>query len=235
MKLSVVFLFILSFLTSCNTAKNIVDSNDIHEIEVYLKTSHPEDPKNQVLKSKLIALKNADWVKGAKDAKPMAARPLIVEIPKSNTKSTINSKEAEEYKTLIALTPDEHRDKTVQLLNNMFNSDVSNKEVILLLQNNSDCNMVMHLQGKKFFNLAVPAHGENSVVLPKDTYVLTSNICDVKYSSTKSLVKSQAIILSNPTIDHNSNIDNIASKNKKEAQKVKKQSSKPISTKKRKV
>lgn len=214
-------------LVQCNAKKNIVDSNDIQEIGAYLKTSHPEDPKNQVLKSKVIALKNAAWVKGAKDAKPMAARPLIVEIPKKNTKASVTSQEAEEFKTLIALTPEEHRGKTVKLLNKMFDTDVSNKEVILLLQNKSDCNMILRIQGKKFYNLAVPAHGENSIVLPKDNYVFSSNICDVKYSSTKNLVKNQAIILGNPTYENPSNPSkNLASKNKKDTPKTKKQSSK---------
>lgn len=199
MKFSVVFFIILSFLISCNTAKNIVDSNDIKEIEAYLKTSHPEDPKNQVLKSKLIALKNADWVKGAKDAKPMAARPISIEIPKVNAKKNSSSQEAQEFNTLIALTPEAHRERTTKLLNKMLNTDISNNEVILLLQNKSDCNMILRLQGKNYYNLAVPAHGENSIVLPIDTYVLTSNICDVKYSSTKKLVQNLAIILGNPS------------------------------------
>lgn len=239
MKFSVVFFIILSFLISCNTAKNIVDSNDIKEIEAYLKTSHPEDPKNQVLKSKLIALKNADWVKGAKDAKPMAARPISIEIPKVNAKKSSSSQEAQEFNTLIALTPEAHREKTTKLLNKMLNTDISNNEVILLLQNKSDCNMILRLQGKNYYNLAVPAHGENSIVLPIDTYVLTSNICDVKYSSTKKLVKNLAIILGNPTIDDfnadNNSIKKLASK--KESSKVKESSKgkKPTISKKRKT
>lgn len=232
MKFSVVFLIILSFLISCNTAKNIVDSNDIHEIEAYLKASHPEDPKNQVLKSKLIALKNADWVKGAKDAKPMAARPISIEIPKVNAKKSSSSQEAQEFNTLIALTPEAHREKTTKLLNKMLNTDISNNEVILLLQNKSDCNMILRLQGKNYYNLAVPAHGENSIVLPMDTYVLTSNICDVKYSSTKKLVKNLAIILGNPTTDDfNGNNSGKKLALKKEASKGKK----PTISKKRKT
>jgi hypothetical protein len=65
----------------------------------------------------------------------------------------------------------------------------------------------MHLQGKKFYNLAVPAHGQNSIVLEKDSYNLSSNVCDVKYTSTKDLAKSQMIILGNPTSILADNVD----------------------------
>jgi hypothetical protein len=223
-------------LVQCNAKKNIVDSNDIQEIEAYLKTSHPEDPKNNLLKSKVIALKNAAWVKGAKDAKPMASRPLIVEIPKIASKSELNAKDAEEFKTLIALTPEAHREKTVKLLNNLFNSDVSNKEVILLLQNNSDCNMVMHFQGKKFYNLAVPAHGQNSIVLTKDTYSLSSSLCDVRYSSTKDLAKNQMIILDNPSSKINEDqMKNLSLQNKKNSLPTKTSSPKKTTIKRKKA
>ncbi len=195
----VTVLFLLCFLWQCNAKKNIVDSNDIQEIESYLKSAHPDDPKKPLLKSKVIALKNAAWVKGAKDAKPMAVRPIIIDIPKKIENASSPEQEAEEYKRLIASTPEEQRNKTVLLLNKIFDTDISNNEAILLFQNNSDCNIIIRLQDKIFYNLAVPAHGENSLVIKKGNYTLNSNVCDVKYSSTKEISKSQVIILNNPT------------------------------------
>lgn len=190
-------------LISCSTNKNahknsnILESKNIAEIENFLKTAHPEDPRRRVLKPKLIALKNLEWTKGKKDAKPMEARPVISEIPNSVMKNS-NSAEAEEFKNLIASTSKEHKDKTVKLLNAMFNEDISSKEVILLFKNQSDCNLVLRIQGKDFYNMAVPAKGENFIVINKGNYTLTSNVCDVVYSSKKEINKSIFLTINNP-------------------------------------
>lgn len=179
---------------------NILNSTNIAEIEDYISTAHPEDPKRRVLKQRVIALKNAEWVKGRKDAKPMAARPVILDLP-SNNSFRKNSPESEAvFRQLLAETPEEHKQKTTQLLNAIFNQDITSDEVILLLKNNSDCNLVLEISGKKFYNLPVPAKSENSLVLNKDTYTLSGNVCDVPYKSVKEFTKGAVIILSNPEI-----------------------------------
>lgn len=191
-------------LASCNSAnvknstQNILESKNINEIENFLETAHPDDPRRRILKSKLIALKNSEWTKGKKNAQPMVARPIISEIPVSLMKNS-SSSEAEEFKHLIASTSKEHTDKTVKLLNTMFNEDISSKEVILLFKNNSECNLVLRIQGKDFYNMAVPAKGENSIVINKGNYTLTSNVCDVVYSSQKDIKKSIFLTINNPT------------------------------------
>lgn len=191
------------FLASCkinpaeNGFQNILESKNIPEIEHFLKICHPDDPRRSVLKSKLIALKNSEWIKGGKNARPMEARPVISEIPGHLLKNS-SSAEAEEFKRLIASTTKEHSDKTVKLLNAMFNEDISSKKVILLLRNNSDCNMIVRIQGKNFYNLAVPAKNENFMVINKGSYILTSNVCDIIYSSKKEISKSLFLTISNP-------------------------------------
>lgn len=176
-----------------NNSQNILDSKNIGEIERFLKTCHPDDPRRSVLKPKLIALKNSEWTKGGKNAHPMEARPIISEIPKHG-----NSSEADEFKRLIASTSYEHKDKTVKLLNAMFNEDISSKEVILLFRNNSDCNLVVRINGKDFYNMAVPAKSENFIVIRKGNYTLTSNVCDILYSSKKNIDKSIFLTINNP-------------------------------------
>lgn len=135
----IVLVISTAILACCNSAhvksssQNILESKNIAEIEDFLKTAHPDDPRRRVLKSKLIALKNAEWTKGKKDSKPMVARPVISEIPNSLMRNS-NASETEEFKRLIASTPKEHKDKTVKLLNTIFNEDISSNEVILLLK-----------------------------------------------------------------------------------------------------
>lgn len=177
---------------------DILRSTNIKEIESFLKTAHPDDPRRRVLKPKLISLKNSSWMK--RDSAPFATlKPLVKEIPRSVLKQK-NNAESEEFRQLLAENSTNHQDKTVKILNQLFNNDVSNKEAILLLQNNSDCNMIVRLQGKDFYNLAVPAHGENSIVLKKGEYVLKSNVCDMQYSSAKRIEKSTLVILNGPVV-----------------------------------
>ncbi|BFO65094.1 DUF6759 domain-containing protein [Chryseobacterium sp. KCF3-3] len=150
-----------------------------------------------MLKPKLIALKNTEWTKGALTAKPMEARPVIADIPKGAMRNP-NSDDAKEFKKLIAETSAEHKEKTVRVLNAMFNEDIHRNEAILLFKNNSDCNIVLRIEGKEFYNLAVPAHAENFIVLKKNSYTLSSNICDMKYSSQKDIKKSIFVTVDNP-------------------------------------
>lgn len=197
--LTIVFFTFLvpNFTQAQKNSKDILKSTNIKEIEEYMKNAHPDDPKRTVLKPKLIALKNSEWTKGARTAKPMEARPVIADIPKSAMRNP-DSGDAEEFRKLIAETSAEHKDKTVKVLNAMFNEDINRNEAILLFKNNSDCNIVLRIEGKEFYNLAVPAHAENFIVLKKDSYTLSSNICDLKYSSRKDIKKSIFVTIDNP-------------------------------------
>lgn len=195
---TLLFLILASGTASAQKkTKDILKSTNIREIEEYLKNAHPDDPKKFVLKPKLIALKNSEWTKGASKAKPMEARPVMTDIPNRFMRNS-GSNDAEEFKKLLAETSDQHKDKTVKLLNAMFDEDITKKEAVLLFRNNSDCNIILRIEGKDFYNLAVPAHGENFIVLNKGSYTLNSNVCDVKYSSQKDIKKSIFVVIENP-------------------------------------
>ncbi|MDR2204722.1 MAG: hypothetical protein LBE36_00960 [Flavobacteriaceae bacterium] len=182
--------------------KDIMYSEDIQEIENFLETAHPEDPRRKILKKKLIELKNVAWVKGRETAKPMAARPVVMEteIPQQILETGIAAKndESEEFKKLFSETSEEHKEKTVKLLNAMFNEDITSNQIIILLRNNSDCNLILRVNGAKSYDLAVPARQENAIVIEKGNYQLTSNVCDAKYDSSKNFVKSTMITINNP-------------------------------------
>lgn len=202
MKKDYLIILFFALTTSCSTQPgkydDILKSTNIKEIEEYLIKTHPEDPKRLILKSKLIALKNKEWTKGAKNAKPMEVRPIISEISRKSF-----STNSEEFKKLMSETSSEHKEKTLKLLNAMFDEDITSKEAILLFRNNSDCNLVLRIKGKKYYNLAVPAHGENFIVLNKDNYTISSEVCDVKYISQKLIQKNIQIVLSNPVEKNN--------------------------------
>ncbi|WP_185113251.1 DUF6759 domain-containing protein [Chryseobacterium sp. Hurlbut01] len=212
MKKNTLFLLFFALTLSCSTQEknrgDILANTNISEIEKYLKNAHPEDPKKHILQSKLIALKNSEWTKGARTAKPMEVRPIITEFPQ-NLKGKGLSDDSDEFKKLIAETTSEHKEKTIKLLNSMFNEDINSNEAILLFRNNSDCNMVLKISGKKFYNLAIPSHNENFIILDKDDYSISGNVCDVKYSSQKQIKKNIQIVINNPEykkLNENSNL-----------------------------
>ena len=215
MKKNYLLLLFFTLALSCSTQSkhdDIMLNTNIPEIEKYLEKAHPEDPKRKLLKSKLIALKNKEWTKGAATAKPMEVRPVITEIPQNFKKNPI-SEDSDEFKKLMAVTTSGHKEKTVQLLNSLFSEDINNKEAILLFRNNSDCNLVLKITGKKFYNLAVPAHNENFIVLDKDQYSISGNVCDVKYVSQKQISKNLQIVISNPEYKKFNDNENLALNN----------------------
>lgn len=182
-----IFLALLMALlaASCTTSHNahINDSKNINEIKKYI-AKHPKDKNIVFLKQKLQALINAqNSDKNVKQTPP----PFIVK--------TISQQEAEEFLKLMQLQKESLSTKAVNTLNQLFNSDISNKEAILLIKNNSNCNMIMRIQGEKYYNLAIPSNGENSIVLPQGTYKLSANLCDVYYTSQKTISKNMEVAI----------------------------------------
>lgn len=173
-------------------SKNILNNNNIQDIEQYLLNAHPQDPKRNILKSKLVTLKNEQWTKGKETAVPMQARPVTSEnnFPK-------NIDETKEFNQLISLTPQSHKEKTVKLLNTIFNEDISSMDAILLFKNQSDCNIIIRIQGKQNYNMPVSANAENFIIISKGTYNLTSNICESQYSSKKNIQKGTIVTIKN--------------------------------------
>jgi hypothetical protein len=84
---------------------------------------------------------------------------------------------------LMASNPVEHKNKTVKILNSLFDNDPNAKECIVMIENKSDCNIIVRMEGvgNTKYRLAVPAHGDNSVVIEKEIIFyklgLRSTVC----------------------------------------------------------
>lgn len=207
MKINRIF-FIISIMTAAllqaqkkkkDNYNDILTTTDIERIETFLKDAHPEDPRRIVLKPKLVALKNSNWVKGRENHKPMEARPIT----SSSDDSVINvsTLEEEEFKKLLDLEKKSknHTEKTLKLLNTMFDQDINKKEAILLIQNRSDCNIILRIQNDNFsYSLPIPKKEENHIIVNKDSYSMKSNVCGATYSSSKNIEKGMIIIINNP-------------------------------------
>ena len=169
---------------------NILKSTDVKEIETFLKTAQRDDPRRGTLTKKLAVLKSKSPVNFAKQ-ETAAPKPVANQAPKfAGAKS-----EDEEFRKLTTGSAGTHEQKTVKLLNQLFDNDVTNKEAILLIQNHSDCNMIIRVYGKESYNLPVRAGGENFVVLKKGNYELSGTACNDQYTSAKSIAKNTIVTL----------------------------------------
>lgn len=190
----------------------------------YIKTARPEDQKVKQMQEQLALLKRRPSTKISFDemnaiikqkqiakynAELQAKQSLVVYTP-SNAKNVyvtnttavastavIADTEAEEFNMLMSVSPTEHKNKTVQILNSLFDNDPMSKECIVLIQNKSDCNIIVRMEGigTTKYRLAVPAHNESSVVVNKGDYLFTSVVCGSQYASQKTIQKPLMVAL----------------------------------------
>ena len=114
--------------------------------------------------------------------------------------ATLSKSEESEYNMLMNESSIEHKAKTVQILNKLFDNDPSSKDCIVMIQNKSDCNMIMRIDGvgNTKYRLAIAANDENSVVVQKGDYLFTSVVCGSQYASQKTVQKAMMVSLKNP-------------------------------------
>ncbi|MBV8328199.1 DUF6759 domain-containing protein [Chryseobacterium sp.] len=217
---------------------DILKSNNIYEINAFLRDAHPDDPRRSVLKPRVMEMMR-EYIKNAhpedqkvKDMQEMlallkrrpstkisfdemnaiikqkqiakykaelAAKKSTTVFTPSNTQNTfvinttanaaIPNAEAEEFNMLMAVSPVEHQNKTVKILNSLFDNDPNAKECIVLIRNQSDCNIIVRMEsvGTIKYRLAIPAQGENSIVIEKGQYLFTSLVCGAQYASQKTV------------------------------------------------
>lgn len=129
---------------------------------------------------------------------PSSAQNVYV----TNTSSSANTKiiadtEASEFNMLMGENPAEHKNKTVKILNSLFDNDPNTKECIVMIENKSDCNIIVRIEGVGHtkYRLPVPAHGDNSIVVEKGDYLLTSIVCGAQYASQKTIQKPLMVAL----------------------------------------
>lgn len=179
----------------------------------YIKDAHPADQKVKDMQEMLAMLRRRPSTKIsfdemnaiikqkqiAKYKAELASKQFTATYTPSSTQNTfvINSTantaipdaEAEEFNMLMNVSPVEHKNKTVKILNSLFDNDPASKECIVLIENKSDCNIIVRMEsvGTIKYRLAVPAHGESSVVIEKGSYLFTSLVCGAQYASQKTI------------------------------------------------
>lgn len=97
--------------------------------------------------------------------------------------------------TSSKVEPSAEAKRTAAMLTHLFNNDTNKNEAYINIKNRSSCNLIVKISGKKYYNLTVPAKGQNFILIDKGEYVLTTMVCDAKYSSLKKIDKDIEIAL----------------------------------------
>ncbi|MCU7615379.1 hypothetical protein N0B16_13110 [Chryseobacterium sp. GMJ5] len=175
-------------------------TNEARIIAGFLK-QNPGHAKTDKLKRRLIDLIMADNSPEAKPTiKPISKDKIakIVSNSELNKPAASNSKAATPARDVsFASTgtavkksePSEKSKKTAAMLTHLFNNDPSDKEAYINIKNKSNCRLIVKISGKKYYNLDVPAKGQNFILIDKGEYILTTMVCDAKYSSLKKITK----------------------------------------------
>ncbi|REC73645.1 hypothetical protein DRF60_19120 [Chryseobacterium elymi] len=192
----------------------------------YIKDAHPADQKVKDMQEMLALLKRRPSTKISFDemnaiikqkqiakykAELAAKQSTIVYTPSTaqntfvvntSANAAVPNAEAEEFNMLMAVNPVEHKNKTVKILNSLFDNDPNSKTSIVLIKNNSDCNIIVRMEGvgTTKYRLAVPAHDDSTIVIDKGQYLFTSLVCGAQYASQKTIEKAIMVTLgSSPT------------------------------------
>jgi len=114
--------------------------------------------------------------------------------------AAFEDKEVEEFSMLMSVSPIEHKNNTVKILNSLFDNDPNSKESIVMIENKSDCNMIMRIEGvgNTKYRLAIPANGDNTIVVAKGDYLFSSLVCGAQYASQKTVQKAVMVSLGEP-------------------------------------
>lgn len=177
-------LFFLSSIFFFGQTKEEVNkamvSTDYNLVTDFIE-KYPDNPNTPSLKKKLKFLKNtAPSYSTTSNSK--AAKPSITPLNTQKLEKQVAKSEAKGE-------PDAKAQRTANVLTHLFSNDPNSKEAYVLIRNKSDCNLIVKIEGKKFFNLDVPKKGENYILIPKGTYLISTMICSAKYSSSKNITQ----------------------------------------------
>lgn len=120
------------------------------------------------------------------------ARLLAANNKKTSAPSLPDSKSSEKNSSASS----EKAKKTADMLTRLFNGSDNQSDALINIRNKSKCNLSVQISGKKNYNLEVSANSRNYILVDKGDYLLSTKVCDAKYSSAKKIDKDIEIVLS---------------------------------------
>ncbi len=118
--------------------------------------------------------------------------PVISRVP---AKQTAEQMEKQEFEMLMKQDSIHKHQTAAESLDVLLNENPGEKRVSLIINNNSNCNIIVRFAGEKFYNLPIYRHSKNFIVVEKGTYSLGANLCNARYSATKTFDDSATMTL----------------------------------------
>ncbi len=104
--------------------------------------------------------------------------------------------EAYEFGQLMIQDSINKMDTAAESLDLLLNGSPMDNHVSLLINNNSNCDIIVRFAGDSTYNVPVRKNFRNFVVLEKGNYTVTSNLCFTHYAVRKTLMDSSTLTLS---------------------------------------
>lgn len=161
------------------TAEYAEMSNDTKVIATFIK-ANPDHPKTPALRSKLLTMIGTP-------SKDVEAKPSV--------KPLTTEKVAREVKREAKRGTSEEANQAAKVLTHLFDNDPNKREAYVEIMNKSKCNIIVKFNGRKFYNLNVNANTKNYILIDKGSYVMTTDVCDAKYSANKNITRDISISL----------------------------------------
>ena len=80
-------------------------------------------------------------------------------------------------------------------ISQFLNDQPEDTVAAVLIENSSNCNIIVKINGAKNHLLPIPKYGRNFLVLKKGNYSFQSKVCNAEYSSIKNIQESVNITL----------------------------------------
>ena len=172
-KLLLLILLVFSTFLFSQTSQELdkaMLSKDPNVIAEFIK-KYPNNKNTPFLQRKLNSMTGSGNAAAKPSIQPLNTEKLEKQVEKSEAKGE----------------PDAKAKRTAEVLTHLFNNDPNKKDAYVLIRNKSECNLIVKLEGKNFYNLDVPKMGENYILVQKGTYRITTMICNAQYASVKNI------------------------------------------------
>ena len=120
--------------------------------------------------------------------------------PVVNTAPVPKTAEKTEYEQLMERDEADKQTRTAKVLNYLMNSESpADPNTAVVVDNFTNCNIIVRIVGKKTYNLPVPKGGKNFLIVEKGNYTLRSELCKSTYYSQKVIKETLLLKLSERT------------------------------------
>ena len=110
--------------------------------------------------------------------------------------SNARNSESQEFSELMKLDAIDRRSRSAAAINHFVNDSGNSATAALLIENDTNCDIILRIKGNQSYRLPIPKKGKNYLVVPKGTYSFQSKFCNSRYNTSKIIDESLTIKLS---------------------------------------